>query len=93
MGGCMSCSTEKSTVYEVQLNRHGVALRVSKGQGTHFIHMSAHGETRLIEKEGSFTEKEVPLFTPVSMALPVNTTRPLKLHLPMRSQRVLPTPL
>ncbi|CEI92433.1 hypothetical protein RMCBS344292_06691 [Rhizopus microsporus] len=52
MGCCMShCSfSEKETVYEVTLDANGVAQRVPKGQGTHFIHISPHKETLLKEK-------------------------------------------
>ncbi|KAG0736602.1 hypothetical protein G6F57_005034 [Rhizopus arrhizus] len=52
MGCCMSnCSFfEKETIYEVVLDANGVAQRVSKGQGTHFIHVSPHKETVLKEK-------------------------------------------
>ncbi|KAI8059075.1 uncharacterized protein B0P05DRAFT_478335 [Gilbertella persicaria] len=49
MGCCMS-HFEKETVYEVTLDAHGVAQRVPKGQGTHFIHVSANNETHLEEK-------------------------------------------
>ncbi|KAI9245742.1 hypothetical protein BY458DRAFT_447164 [Sporodiniella umbellata] len=50
MGCCMSNCIEKDTVYEVVLDTHGVAQRVPKGKGTHFIHISQHRETVLKEK-------------------------------------------
>jgi hypothetical protein len=37
-------------VYEVTLDADGVAQRVPKGQGTHFIHISPNNETHLEEK-------------------------------------------
>ncbi|KAI9246521.1 hypothetical protein BY458DRAFT_527827 [Sporodiniella umbellata] len=53
MGCCMSNEAaffEKETVYEVVLDANGVAQRVPKGQGTHFIHESPDQETQLKEK-------------------------------------------
>ncbi|KAK4520580.1 uncharacterized protein ATC70_006457 [Mucor velutinosus] len=52
MGCCISHPFfEKETVYEVTLDADGVAQRVPKGQGTHFIHISSkNGETHLEEK-------------------------------------------
>ncbi|EIE86139.1 hypothetical protein RO3G_10850 [Rhizopus delemar RA 99-880] len=52
MGCCMSNDSffEKETVYEVVLDANGVAQRVPKGQGTHFIHVSQDEETILKEK-------------------------------------------
>lgn len=40
----------QETVYEVTLDADGVAQRVPKGQGTHFIHISSNNETHLEEK-------------------------------------------
>ncbi|KAG2190925.1 hypothetical protein INT46_008967 [Mucor plumbeus] len=51
MGCCISHPFfEKETVYEVTLDADGVAQRVPKGQGTHFIHISSNNETHLEEK-------------------------------------------
>ncbi|CAO3650099.1 unnamed protein product [Mucor hiemalis] len=52
MGCCMSHYSffEKETVHEVTLDANGVAQRVPKGQGTHFIHISPNNETHLEEK-------------------------------------------
>ncbi|KAI9483339.1 MAG: hypothetical protein EXX96DRAFT_557820 [Benjaminiella poitrasii] len=51
MGCCVSHPFfEKETVYEVTLDADGVAHRVPKGQGTHFIHVSPNNETHLEEK-------------------------------------------
>lgn len=52
MGCCMSHYSffEKETVHEVVLDANGVAQRVPKGQGTHFIHISPNNETHLEEK-------------------------------------------
>ncbi|KAI7894752.1 uncharacterized protein EV154DRAFT_497864 [Mucor mucedo] len=51
MGCCISHSYfEKGTVHEVTLDADGVAQRVPKGQGTHFIHISPNNETHLEEK-------------------------------------------
>ncbi|KAI8647920.1 hypothetical protein BD408DRAFT_407989 [Parasitella parasitica] len=51
MGCCISHPCfQKETVYEVTLDADGVAQRVPKGQGTHFIHISSNNETHLEEK-------------------------------------------
>ncbi|KAI8990321.1 hypothetical protein BDB01DRAFT_718247 [Pilobolus umbonatus] len=51
MGCCISHPYfQKETVYEVTLDADGVAQRVPKGQGTHFIHVSNNNETHLEEK-------------------------------------------
>ncbi|KAI9254385.1 hypothetical protein EDC94DRAFT_618671 [Helicostylum pulchrum] len=51
MGCCISHAYfEKETVHEVTLDANGVAQRVPKGQGTHFIHISPNNETHLEEK-------------------------------------------
>ncbi|KAI7903945.1 uncharacterized protein BX663DRAFT_551010 [Cokeromyces recurvatus] len=60
MGCCISHPFfEKETVYEVTLDSDGVAHRVPKGQGTHFIHVSPSNETHLEEKttQSSATNK------------------------------------
>ncbi|KAI8877771.1 hypothetical protein K501DRAFT_259814 [Backusella circina FSU 941] len=51
MGCCMSHSFfEKDAVYEVVLDPNGVAKRVSKGSGTHYVYISQDNETHLEEK-------------------------------------------
>ncbi|KAI8883246.1 hypothetical protein K501DRAFT_184893 [Backusella circina FSU 941] len=49
MGCCLS-HIEKETVYEVTLDADGVAHRVPKGEGTHYIHVSKNSETHMEEK-------------------------------------------
>ncbi|KAI9323540.1 hypothetical protein BX666DRAFT_1839974, partial [Dichotomocladium elegans] len=48
MGCCIS--SDQSRVYEVVLDRNGVARRVPEGQGTHLIHVSNQKETRMEQK-------------------------------------------